>query len=166
MDRRDLISYELGHHSDEMAIGEVSLVRIVELAVLGAALSLMAGCVSPEEQRAADQQTCAGYGFTPGTDAFAHCMMTTAQQRDAQAAADRRAADARDAADKQAQAARDQADQDAWDKRTGQGKYSSSSSSPSSTTAPDLSSMNCTTTSNSSGSPNDMTSSSKTVCHN
>jgi hypothetical protein len=152
-----------------MAIREVSLVRIVELAVLGAALSLMAGCVSPEEQRAADQQTCAGYGFTPGSDAFAHCMMTTAQQRDAQAAADRRAADARGATDKQAQAARDQADQDAWDKRTGQGKYSSSSSSPSSSSsssAPDLGSMNCTTTSNSSGSPNDMTSSSKTVCHN
>jgi hypothetical protein len=144
-------------------------VRIMELAVLGTALFLMAGCVSPEERRASDQQTCAGYGFTPGTDAFAHCMMTTAQQRDAQAAADRRAAEARDAADKQAQAARDQADQDAWDKRTGQGKYSSSSSSPSSsssTSAPDLGSMNCTITSNSSGTPNDLTSSSKTVCHN
>ncbi len=140
--------------------------RIVDLAVLGAALCLMVGCVSPEEQRAADQQTCAGYGFTPGSDGFAHCMMTTAQQRDAQAAADRRAAAARETADKQAQAAKDQADQDAWDKRTGQGKYSSSSSPPSSISPPDLSGMNCTTTSNSSGSPNNMTSSSKTVCHN
>ena len=140
--------------------------RVASLSILATVVGLLAGCVSPEEQKAMDQQTCAGYGFTPGTDAFAHCMMTTAQQRDAQAAANRRAADARDAADKQAQAARDQADQDAWDKRTGQGKYSSSSSSPSSTSAPDLGSMNCTTTSNSSGSPNDMTSSPKTVCHN
>lgn len=44
---------------------------------------ILFGCISPEEQRAQDQQTCAGYGFTPGTDAFAHCMMHTADKRDA-----------------------------------------------------------------------------------
>lgn len=64
--------------------------------VLTAGLLALAGCVSPEEQRAADQQTCAGYGFAPGTDAFAHCMMSTAQQRTAinAAAAQQQAMDA------------------------------------------------------------------------
>jgi Flp pilus assembly protein TadD len=66
---------------------------------------LLAGCVSPEEQRAMDQQKCAGYGFTPDTVAFANCMMSTSQQRDAQQAADQRAFQARMAADAQARAA-------------------------------------------------------------
>lgn len=75
---------------------------IVGLALLAVGL---AACVSPEEQRATDQQTCAGYGFQPGTDAFAHCMMKTAQQREAQEAANarQRAAD-QAAADRQKQA--------------------------------------------------------------
>ena len=46
-------------------------------------VSALTGCVSPEGQHALDQQTCAGYGFIPGTDAFAHCMMNTADKRDA-----------------------------------------------------------------------------------
>jgi hypothetical protein len=75
--------------------------RIVTAALIGAAL--LGGCMpSPQEQAAAaarqradDQSRCTGFGFTPGTDAFAQCMMTTANQRDAQAAADLRAAKAR-----------------------------------------------------------------------
>ena len=59
----------------------------ISMAVLATVCVSLAGCISPEEQHAQDQQTCAGYGFAPGTDAFAHCMMTTAQQRDAIAAA-------------------------------------------------------------------------------
>jgi hypothetical protein len=98
------------------------------------AVILLSGCgPTAEEQRVMDQQKCGGFGFAPGTDAFAHCMMTVTQQREAQDAADRRAAAARDAADRRAQnaaqAAKDRADQDAWDKRTGQGIYSSSPSS-------------------------------------
>ena len=31
-------------------------------------------CVSPEELRREDEATCAGYGFHPGTDAFASCL--------------------------------------------------------------------------------------------
>src|SRR6202040_1231823 len=31
-------------------------------------------CVSPEELRREDEATCAGYGFHPGTDAFATCL--------------------------------------------------------------------------------------------
>ena len=111
---------------------------------------VLAGCETPEQQaareaaqRAADQNRCAGFGFVMGTDQFAHCMMGLSTQRDAEAAADRRAADARDAADRRAkaaaQAAKDKADQDAWDRRTGQGKYangSSSSSASSSSSSP------------------------------
>lgn len=56
---------------------------------LGAALLcgvlLLAGCVSPEEQRAqdmaSDQQNCAGLGFTPGSAAMAKCMSTAAASR-------------------------------------------------------------------------------------
>jgi hypothetical protein len=97
------------------------------------ATGLLSGCCpTPEEQRAMDQQKCGGFGFAQGTDAFAHCMMTVTQQREAQDAADRRAAAARDAADKRArdavQGEKDKADRDAWDKRTGQNAYSSSPS--------------------------------------
>lgn len=41
-----------------------------------------AGCVSAEDQRAADQNKCASFGFQPGTDAFANCMMKQNAQRD------------------------------------------------------------------------------------
>ncbi len=114
--------------------------RPIGVLAVGLGLALLAGCgPTPEEQaamaaaqRASDQEKCTGFGFTPGTDAFARCMMQIVTQREAQAAADRRAAQAQAAADQRAQAAAkaaaDAADQDAWDKRTGQGKYSSSSS--------------------------------------
>jgi hypothetical protein len=109
-------------------------VKSIRLLAAGAVV-LLAGCgPSPEEQHAMDQQKCAGFGFAPGSDAFAHCMMTVNQQREAQDAADRRAAADRAAADKRtsdaAQAAKDKADQDAWDKKTDQGAYASPSSSP------------------------------------
>ncbi len=115
-------------------------------ALLLAAL-VLAGCETPEQQaardaaqRAADQNRCAGFGFVMGTDQFAHCMMGTASQRDAEAAADRRAAADRDAADQRAQAAaqaaKDRADQDAWDRKTGQGKYAGSSSASSGSSSP------------------------------
>ncbi len=46
------------------------------LILLGLA-SLLAGCVTmtPEQRRAADEQTCRSYGFKPKTDAFANCLM-------------------------------------------------------------------------------------------
>ena len=34
----------------------------------------LASCVSPEELRREDEATCAGFGFHPGTDAFASCL--------------------------------------------------------------------------------------------
>jgi hypothetical protein len=33
----------------------------------------LASCISPEELRREDEATCSGYGFHPGTDAFATC---------------------------------------------------------------------------------------------
>jgi hypothetical protein len=35
---------------------------------------VLTSCVSPEELRREDEATCAGYGFHPGTDAFASCL--------------------------------------------------------------------------------------------
>jgi hypothetical protein len=114
--------------------------RTIYAATFGALVLLAACGPSPQEQHAMDQQRCSGFGFAPGSDAFAHCMMTVNQQREAQDAADRRAAADRAAADKRAsdaaQAARDKADQDAWDKRTGQGAYASPSARPVSSPSP------------------------------
>lgn len=50
------------------------LIVLVPLAV--------AGCVSAEDQRAMDQEKCSSFGFQPGTDSFAKCMMKQSAQRD------------------------------------------------------------------------------------
>ena len=47
--------------------------RRVGFALAVCALAL-ASCVSPEELRHEDEATCAGFGFHPGTDAFANCL--------------------------------------------------------------------------------------------
>ncbi|OHX14337.1 hypothetical protein [Chromobacterium sphagni] len=51
------------------------------IAIASAALALTA-CASPEELRAMDQNACAGYGFQPGTDSFAKCMMKQSDKRE------------------------------------------------------------------------------------
>lgn len=43
------------------------------VAVVGLA-GLLAGCMTAEEQRAADEDKCRSYGFRPRTDAFAECL--------------------------------------------------------------------------------------------
>ena len=35
---------------------------------------LLAGCLTAEEQRAADEAKCRSYGFTKKNDAFAECL--------------------------------------------------------------------------------------------
>ena len=35
---------------------------------------ILAGCVTPEQQRAADEAKCRSYGFKTRNDAFAACM--------------------------------------------------------------------------------------------
>jgi hypothetical protein len=49
--------------------------RLFGFAWLVCALALvLTSCVSSEELRREDEATCAGYGFHPGTDAFAGCL--------------------------------------------------------------------------------------------
>ncbi|MBL8577865.1 MAG: hypothetical protein JNK47_11605 [Mesorhizobium sp.] len=35
---------------------------------------LLAGCMSPQERKAADEERCRSYGFKRKNDAFAQCM--------------------------------------------------------------------------------------------
>ncbi len=37
-------------------------------------LAALAGCISPEDLRRADEAQCTGYGFQPGTPDFAACL--------------------------------------------------------------------------------------------
>ncbi|WP_116654577.1 hypothetical protein [Pelagibacterium sediminicola] len=48
--------------------------RTILIAALAALV--LSGCtVSAEERRTRDQQTCRGYGFVEGSEAFANCML-------------------------------------------------------------------------------------------
>jgi hypothetical protein len=52
--------------------------RLLLVATLISPLAaLLTGCqtMTPEERRAADETTCASYGFRRGTDAMARCML-------------------------------------------------------------------------------------------
>ncbi len=143
-------------------------------ASLGRGACLPGGCgPTAEEQHALDSQKCAGFGNTPGTDAFAACMMTVSQEREAQEAADRRAAAARDAAvqrDRDAQAARDKAAADRnaeTQSNITRGEQIENDDASKAGFGPSpTDDMNCTTTSSRSGSANNMTSTSSTECHN
>lgn len=44
-----------------------------------ALMVLLAGCATSEQ----NSQTCAGYGFSPGTEPFANCMMKLDEQQSA-----------------------------------------------------------------------------------
>jgi hypothetical protein len=46
------------------------MLRLVSVALL----LLLAGCMTVEEQRAADEAKCRSYGFMRRNDAFAECM--------------------------------------------------------------------------------------------
>jgi hypothetical protein len=51
--------------------------RVRRLLIPSLMLVLLASCqtMTPEERRAADQQTCAGYGFKARTDGMARCLL-------------------------------------------------------------------------------------------
>lgn len=53
------------------------------------ALALLAGCttMTPEERRAADEETCREYGFRRGSEAFAECLQRIDLDRRAQSRA-------------------------------------------------------------------------------
>jgi hypothetical protein len=52
--------------------------------------------VTAEEQRAADEGECRSYGFSPGTDAFANCLLELELDRRAAIRANRIALEAWD----------------------------------------------------------------------
>ncbi|WP_298964572.1 hypothetical protein [uncultured Methylobacterium sp.] len=55
---------------------------LVRLALAGACALAVSACVTAREQQAMDRGRCAEYGFEPGTDAFAQCMMGVTQHRE------------------------------------------------------------------------------------
>jgi len=64
---------------------------IVAKIALAAACTLgLAACVTPQERHAMDQNQCYGFGFEPGTNAFAECMIGLHQDRAAAEAASNR----------------------------------------------------------------------------
>ncbi|MFE1602150.1 hypothetical protein [Methylobacterium sp. ID0610] len=58
-----------------------ALSRFARLVLAGACALSLSACVTAREQRAMDQGQCADFGFEPGTDAFAQCMLDVTQQR-------------------------------------------------------------------------------------
>lgn len=57
--------------------------RIVRRAALFAVCTIgLSGCMSAEEQRKADLGRCSGYGYAPGSEGFAACMMDIDQNRE------------------------------------------------------------------------------------
>ena len=64
--------------------------RTFNFAILLGLLALPACAANPARLAAADEQTCAGYGFRPGTDAYANCRMQLHMQRGDQQEARRR----------------------------------------------------------------------------
>ena len=56
--------------------------RWTGLAALGLALAL-GGCMTAAEQRSADEARCRSYGFRPGAESFANCLMEVDLDRSA-----------------------------------------------------------------------------------
>lgn len=66
------------------------LPAVAKLGLVAACTLGLAACVTPQERRAMDQRQCYEFGFEPGTDAFAQCMMGLHQDRAAAEAASNR----------------------------------------------------------------------------
>ncbi len=58
------------------------LLRTTAVIVLG---FLLSGCMTAEQQRAADEEKCRSYGFTRKNDAFAECLQRIELDRRASA---------------------------------------------------------------------------------
>jgi hypothetical protein len=66
--------------------------RVTTLGAACIVLLVLSGCgPSPAELQAGDEAQCSGFGFVPGSDGYAHCLMGLTQQRNAEDAANRRA---------------------------------------------------------------------------
>lgn len=72
--------------------------QLLPVAAVALAAAMLGGCAALDKMNAdhqqyllnLDKQKCSGFGFTEGSDAFAHCMMQLAQQESAQKAAAQR----------------------------------------------------------------------------
>ncbi|GJE26444.1 hypothetical protein [Methylobacterium organophilum] len=71
------------HAAERQGSGRSTASFVSRLALVAACTLSVTACVSPKEQRAMDQNQCLGFGFEPGTDAFAQCMMGVTQHREA-----------------------------------------------------------------------------------
>jgi outer membrane biogenesis lipoprotein LolB len=69
--------------------------KIHGIALAGIATILLAGCttMTPEERRAADEETCRSYGFKHRNDAFAECLQRLELDRRAERRANAAALD-------------------------------------------------------------------------
>lgn len=85
---------------------------VIRVSALVALATLLAGC-NAADQKKIDMQACSGYGFQPGTPEYANCMMQTAQNRQAQQAANQRQQSYNDTIAQQAQKDREAEQQDA-----------------------------------------------------
>lgn len=56
--------------------------RAIWLIALGLAAAL-GGCMTAAEQRSADEARCRSYGFKPGAESFANCLMEVDLDRSA-----------------------------------------------------------------------------------
>lgn len=54
---------------------------LIAAPILCVAVGALSGCESPEAIRAHDQSTCTSYGFAPGSEGFAKCMMRQDDKR-------------------------------------------------------------------------------------
>ena len=63
--------------------------RLFRLLLLAALAAPLCACetVTPEQRRAADERTCASYGFRPATDPMARCLLDLDLNRHADARA-------------------------------------------------------------------------------
>ena len=66
--------YDLRHMEREMP----KFIMLLSMFLLSMAVT---GCVSVEDQRSMDQDKCSSFGYRPGTDRFADCMMEQSSQR-------------------------------------------------------------------------------------
>lgn len=57
--------------------------RIAKILLAAGAVALLTGCMSVAERRYVDEGRCAGYGFRPGSDAFAKCLQNIDLDRSA-----------------------------------------------------------------------------------
>lgn len=124
------------------------------------------------QQQAKDEAQCSGFGFKPGTDAFANCMMGISDRRQQQqaeaqrqAAADKRMAEEREKDRQAMQNAASQSDADTQRQIKMGEDVENEAAREAEMNIPKIDSADCVTTTETTQSGNAGSSTSKTVCH-